>query len=296
MSSNPLEQLSKKHEFLVAIDSDGCAFDSMEIKHKECFIPPFIKHMGLQAVSKYAREACEFVNLYSKDRGANRFPAYLKALDFLAERPEVAARGGKIPALQGVRDWVKRESKLGTKTIVPEAEKTGDPDLILAAKWSQEVDDTVKAIVHGVPPFPLLRESLEKAIGQADIIVCSATPNAALQKEWEEHDIARYVGAICGQEVGSKKEILAAAIAKGWSADKIVMIGDAPGDKAAALANNCRYYPINPGAEEHSWDRFYREALDRFFAGTFAGAYEAELIAEFDAFLPEVPPWKLRRE
>jgi phosphoglycolate phosphatase-like HAD superfamily hydrolase len=296
VSSNPLETLSKKHEFLVAIDSDGCAFDSMEIKHKECFIPAFIKHMGLQAVSKYAREACEFVNLYSKDRGANRFPAYLKALDFLAERPEVKSRGAKIPALQGIRDWVKRESKLGTKTIIPEAERTGDPDLQLGAKWSQEVDDTVKAIVHGVPPFPLLRESLEKVLSKADIIVCSATPNAALQKEWEEHDIAKYVGAICGQEVGSKKEILAAAKAKGWQADKIVMIGDAPGDKAAALANSCRYYPINPGAEEQSWDRFYREGIDRFFAETFVGDYENELIAEFDAFLPEVPPWKLRRD
>lgn len=293
--SNPLDLMSKKHEFLIAIDSDGCAFDSMEIKHKECFIPPFIKHMGLQPVSKYAREACEFANLYSKDRGANRFPAYLKALDLLAERPEVKARGAKIPPLQGVREWIKRESKLGTKTVVPEAERTGDPDLQLAAKWSTEVDENVKALVHGVPPFPLLRESLEKAITQADIIVCSATPTPALQKEWEEHDIAKYVGAICGQEVGSKKEILAACITKGWSADNIVMIGDAPGDKAAALANKCRYYPINPGNEEKSWERFYNEALARFFAGTYAGAYEHELIAEFDAYLPEVPPWKVVR-
>lgn len=296
MSTNPLEQLSKKHEFLIAIDSDGCAFDSMEIKHKECFIPPFIKYMGLQPVSKYAREACEFANLYSKDRGANRFPAYLKALDLLAERPEVKARGAKIPALQGVRDWIKRESKLGTKTIVPEAEKTGDPDLQLAAKWSTEVDDNVKAMVHGVPPFPLLRESLEKGLAKADIIVCSATPTGALQKEWDEHDIGRYVGAICGQEVGSKKEILAACITKGWSPEKIVMIGDAPGDKAAALANKCHYYPINPGAEDKSWERFYQEALDRFFNDHYAGDYETELIAEFDAFLPEVPPWKLKRD
>jgi hypothetical protein len=28
-----------QHEFLVGIDSDGCVFDSMELKHKECFIP-----------------------------------------------------------------------------------------------------------------------------------------------------------------------------------------------------------------------------------------------------------------
>src|SRR6266478_8165404 len=180
MTDSPLDRFVRKHDFLIGIDSDGCAFDSMEIKHKECFIPPFIKHMGLQAVSKYARECCEFANLYSKDRGANRFPAYLKALDLLAERLQVRARGAQIPRLQGLRDWVQRETKLGTKTVVPEAQKTGDPDLQRAAAWSQEVDANVAAIVHDVPPFPLVRESLQKLLNFADIIVCSATPTPAL--------------------------------------------------------------------------------------------------------------------
>ncbi|MCA9056660.1 MAG: HAD family hydrolase, partial [Planctomycetaceae bacterium] len=71
MSQLGLGSFQKQHDFLVGIDSDGCAFDSMEIKHKECFIPAFIQYLNLQAVSKYAREACEFTNLYSKTRGAN---------------------------------------------------------------------------------------------------------------------------------------------------------------------------------------------------------------------------------
>ena len=58
-----LKNLQPNHEFLVAIDSDGCAFDSMEIKHKECFIPNFIKYFDLQPISKYAREAAEFTGL-----------------------------------------------------------------------------------------------------------------------------------------------------------------------------------------------------------------------------------------
>jgi len=37
-----LKALEKKKDFFVGIDSDGCAFDSMEIKHKECFIPNII--------------------------------------------------------------------------------------------------------------------------------------------------------------------------------------------------------------------------------------------------------------
>ena len=60
-------------DFFIGIDSDGCVFDSMEIKHKECFVPMFVKHNGLQAVSKYARQVWEFVHLYSKTRGTNRF-------------------------------------------------------------------------------------------------------------------------------------------------------------------------------------------------------------------------------
>ena len=63
-----------KYNFLIAIDSDGCAFDTMELKHKECFIPNIIKYWNLQAVSKYTRAAGEFVNLYSQWRGINRFP------------------------------------------------------------------------------------------------------------------------------------------------------------------------------------------------------------------------------
>ena len=124
MLDNSLDRFAKRYEFLIGIDSDGCAFDTMEIKHKECFIPAFIKHMGLQPVSKYAREACEFVNLYSKWRGANRFPAYLKALDLLAERPEVKKRGAAVPELKGLRDWVKRESRLGNPTLKAEVERT----------------------------------------------------------------------------------------------------------------------------------------------------------------------------
>ncbi|QDU38333.1 Phosphoglycolate phosphatase [Maioricimonas rarisocia] len=292
MSELGLGNFSKEHDFLVGVDSDGCAFDSMEIKHKECFIPNFIKHMGLQPISKYAREACEFTNLYSKTRGANRFPAYLLALDLLEERDEVKRRNVTLPRLQGVRDWVERETKLGTKTIGPEAEKTGDEDLKQAYTWSKAVDDAVNEMVHGVPPFPGVQDALAKMNAQADVIVCSATPNGALQKEWKEHGIDEFVKAICGQESGSKKESLSACKEMGYDTDKMLMIGDAPGDMKAAKAVGALFFPINPGHEEESWVRFNQEALDRFFAGTYAGEYEEKLIAEFETFLPEHPPWK----
>lgn len=293
MSDNPLDtNFQKKSEFLIGIDSDGCAFDSMEIKHKECFIPNFINYFGLQPISKYAREAAEFTNLYSKWRGANRFISYTLALDLLEERAEVQSRGVTVPKLQGVRDWIERETKLGNPTLTEEVEKTKDADLELALKWSLAVNEMIADMVHDVPPYPNVRESLQKLDPVADMIVCSATPNEALNKEWEEHDIAKYVDAICGQEAGSKKETLGQAKAFGYDSDKVLMIGDAPGDMKAAQAVGALFYPINPGAEEASWERFIGEACDKFLNGEFAGEYQEKIIAEFDSYLPELPPWK----
>ena len=70
------------------------------------------------------------------------------------------------------------------------------------------------------------------------------------------------------------------------------MIGDAPGDLKAARENNALFFPVNPGHEEKSWQRFYEEAMHKFLAGEYVGEYEASLIAEFETLLPEVPPWK----
>lgn len=287
-----LKTLNKEHNFLIGIDSDGCAFDTMEIKHKECFIPNIINSWDLQAISKYARQAAEFVNLYSKWRGINRFPALLMVFDLLAERKEVAKRGIKMPQVDSLRKWVKTETRLGNPALEQICKETGDPVLMQAFEWSKAVNKSVADIVRGVPPFPFVRESLEKMSPKADIIVVSATPGEALVREWEEHDISGFTKVIAGQEMGSKKEHLACAIDSRYDADHVLMIGDAPGDMKAAKANNAHFYPINPGDEDASWQRFYEEAFDRFINGTYAGDYEAKLIAEFEKYLPNTPPWK----
>src|SRR3990170_1096847 len=179
-----------KHKFLVGIDSDGCTFDTMELKHKECFIPHFINYNELQGVSKYAREAAEFVNLYSKSRGANRFPALVEQLDWLRRRPEVKARGVNVARPEGLIQWIATETKLGNPALEKAAAATGDPDLKQALRWSLAVNKSIAEMVRGVPPFPNVRECLDRFADQADMVVCSQTPSAALQAEWAEHGIA----------------------------------------------------------------------------------------------------------
>ena len=285
-----LRDFEPGHGFFIGIDSDGCVFDSMEIKQKECFAPMFVKHHGLQAVSKYARQVWEFVNLYSKNRGINRFPALVRALGLLRERHEAQDRDAKVPSYPALDEWIARETKLGNATLATEVER-GNNGLAQVKVWSDAVNAQIAEIVHGVPPFPLVRDCLSQALGQADLMVISQTPCDALEREWAEHDLARFVQAIAGQEMGTKTEHLQFATTGKYPADKVLMIGDAPGDHKAAKANGVLFYPILPGREEASWKRLHSEALGRFFDGTYAGDYEASLFAEFDASLPEHPSW-----
>jgi phosphoglycolate phosphatase-like HAD superfamily hydrolase len=283
-------EIRPQHDLLVAIDSDGCVFDTMELKHKECFIPEFVKHYELQAVSKYARECWEFTNLYSNTRGANRFVTLLDTLRLLGDRPEVGARGVQVSAPQAVVDWVASESRLANPALEERVRQTGDAQLVQCLAWSKAVNASIAAMVRGVPPFPLVRDCLQRLQGQCDLLVCSATPTEALQAEWREHSLAEYVVEICGQETGTKKEVLANA--RRYGAGKTLMVGDAPGDYAAAKANECLFFPIVPGREEASWKRLHDEGMDRFLSGRFAGEYQDRLLAEFDQSLPERPSWR----
>ena len=279
-------------EFFVGIDSDGCAFDTMEIKHKECFTPNHIKCWDLQAVSKYARMASEFVNLYSKWRGINRFPALVMMFDLLDEWDKVQERNVRMPDVPNLRRWIDTESKLGNPALEAYCRDHDELDMHQALAWSQAINATVADMVKGVPPFPHVRESLDKAKDVADILVCSATPHEALVREWQEHDIAQYPFSIAGQEQGKKAEHIEMASSGRYEAGKILMIGDAPGDMKAARANDALFYPICPGDEDKSWARFHDEALERFLSGAYAGGYEAALIEDFESYLPDTPPWK----
>ncbi|NIM94088.1 MAG: HAD hydrolase-like protein [Anaerolineales bacterium] len=291
-AAQPLVDLVPGHEYFVGIDSDGCAFDTMEIKQKECFIPNTVKHWGMQPVSKYTREVEEWVNLYSKWRGINRWPALVMVFDLLRDRPEVKARNFDPPQVSDLRAFIDDDnypkSDDGLRSY---KEKNPSIDLDTALAWTVGVNETIREIVRDVPPFPFLRDSLEFLSDKADMIVVSATPVEALTREWKEHRIAQYVKVIAGQELGKKALHLELATKGKYKEDHVLMIGDAPGDMKAARANNALFYPIYPGREEESWQRFYEEGLHRFLAGEYADQYEAALITEFETLLPEVPPW-----
>lgn len=288
-----LKELQPSNEFFIGIDSDGCVFDTMEIKHKECFCPNFIKSFDLQKVSKYARETWEFVNLYSKTRGVNRFLALVEAMELLGQRPEVKEWDINIPDMAPLKKWISKETRLGNPALKSYAQQVNDPIIDKALAWSLKVNKDIEDMVYGMGPFPYAEKVLPKIQEKADALVVSQTPVEALEREWEESDIKKYVHIIAGQEYGTKTEHLDLAAKGKYPDNKILMIGDAPGDLNAANANGVLFYPINPGNENQSWKRFYEEALERFFNLQYDGEYQQALKDEFNACLPEKPNWNL---
>jgi len=286
-----LREFRPRHKFLVAIDSDGCVFDNMELKHNECFIPRTISHWDLGNLSKHARAAAEFVNLYSHWRGLNRFPALIKTVDLLARWPEAMAGSPPLPDLEALRRWVARETRLGNPALQEEIARNPHPVLIRALAWSRDVNEVVARTVRWLPPIPNVRESLEALSRFADVIVSSSTSGELLLRDWGDRSLARYVRVIAGQEMGPKEEHIARASRDRYEPQRVMMIGDSPGDRKAALANHALFYPIRPGREAASWAEFLEEGVHRFRRGTFGGYFQASLSRRFEAELPREPPW-----
>ncbi len=287
-----LRSLKPDHEIFIGIDSDGCVFDSMEIKQKEFFIPNALKYFGLYPIAKQLRETWEFVNLYSVHRGVNRFPALIMVFDLLRDRVEVKDSGCRLPKLESLREWVSKETKLSNSSLLSYFKSTGDSEIEKVLVWSETVNAEIGKWLHGIPPFLNARKTIEKISCLADSIVVSQTPLEALEREWKEHEMEKSVRFIAAQEHGTKAEHIALAAKGKYPDDKIMLIGDAFGDLKAAQLNGVLFYPVIPGKEAVSWEKLFEEGLDRFIKGTYSGWYQESLLREFKKSLPDTPPWK----
>ncbi len=286
-----LKNMRPNHTAFVGVDSDGCVFDTMDIKQKQCFHGQIVAQWRLEPIERLVRETAEFVNLHSKSRGRNRFLCLVETMDRLRRRPEAIASDAPIPALTDLKAFIASGAALGHPALEQAARETGSAELAAVLDWSLQVNAAIEATVKNVPPFPWARECLELMGKSADLVCVSQTPYEALAREWAENGLQSAVRAIAGQELGTKSEHIALATSGRYAPDRILMIGDAPGDRKAARDNGALFYPIVPAREAESWERLYREGFERFLAGSFAGDYEERLAAAFDAALPDIPPW-----
>ena len=290
--SNPqceLKSLPKRHDRLICIDSDGTVFDTMTAKHR-CFRDCLIRCFGFRGHdAECAAEVWDVVNLYSVHRGENRFRSLLVVFDALRER------GVAVPDTSRLRAWTAREPRLGNPALRAFLECEPDEEMSLIYHWSRESDEAIAASVYGIAPFPHVRETLARASAEADVMVVSHTPCATLDREWTEHGLSRSVMFLAGQECGSKTEQIRRVSEEKYPPERILMIGDSPGDLAAAHANRAFFFPVVPGREPESWRELAEEGLSRFFAGSFAGAYQERLLHGFQKVFVPFPAGKSDR-
>jgi phosphoglycolate phosphatase-like HAD superfamily hydrolase len=290
-----LTDMKRTKDYLVCIDSDGCLLDNMELKHKECFCPAVVNVWNLQGASKYVREVHEWVNLYSRSRGWNRFPAVVRTLELSYARSELKERGYIMPNLKPLKMWIEETPVLSAVAIDEYARKCPDCDplLLQAAQWSREVDANIAHIVRNILPFPGVREAVLKLREFADVVVVSATPHDALVRELTAVGIAPLMTAIAGQELGTKSQSIRKAMSHGYAADHVLKIGDAPSDYEAARDNGVLFNPIVAGKERDSWNNVLEVSSVKFRNGTFKGKYQDEILKDFFATLAEEPHWKI---
>ncbi len=291
-SVEQLRGFTPRHDSFVGVDSDGCVFDSMAVKQQQFFHPLIIQTWALEPVAAALRECAEFVNLQSVWRGQNRFLALLKTFELLGARADVLAAGVPLPRLDTFRAYLAAGLPLGNPSLQAYLAAHPDESLALVLAWSLGVNREIETKMARNPAFPHVREALARLHATSDTIVVSQTPEEALVKEWREQQLDGYVSLIAGQELGTKCEHLQMAATARYPAQRILLIGDAPGDRQAAQAAGVLFYPINPGAEAASWQHFLDEGYARFLAERYAGAYQTELIAAFEARLPRQPPWE----
>lgn len=272
-----ITSFEKEKDFLVCVDSDGCAIDTMEIKHRECFGPAVLEIWPeLEPLREEFLTLWNQLNLYSMTRGINRFKGLVLSFEKMAEKYQ------GIEDLSSLKAWTVEMTSLSNPTLEAALERTGDPVLQKALMWSQRVNERIGALQDADHPFEHVADGLATVQELADIAIVSSANGAAVDEEWTKHGLDAHVNVLCGQEAGSKAHCIGVLRSAGnYPEDRVLMIGDAPGDLAAAESNGVLFYPIIPGDEAASWKRLIDEALGRFIRGDYAGDYEKMLITAY---------------
>jgi phosphoglycolate phosphatase-like HAD superfamily hydrolase len=278
---NEIANFEKTKEFLICIDSDGSAIDTMTEKHQKAFGPEAVKVWGLESIKDVFLKKWDKVNLYSNTRGINRFKGLVKTFN------DLKAEGYDLPAITRIQQWVEKSSELSNPSLKREIEKSeSKEELKLALQWSQQVNKKISELEKDIKKvFKGVKESLIEISSKADIAVVSSANQEALLDEWESYSLQEHVKIILGQEAGSKADNIKDLKQKEYKTKNILMIGDAPGDLRAAEINDVSFYPIIPTEEEESWSVFLEQAADKFFAGNYQGEYENKLIERFKFIL-----------
>lgn len=269
----------KQNDFLVCVDSDGCAMDTMDIKHERFFGPFSADVFGIEDRETYL-EDWNRINLFSSTRGVNRFKALVMALQ------NAQKRGEDVGDITALTEWAETASSLSNGAIEEILKNTPSEDFEKTLDWSQRVNHAIETELVGEDhPFEGAKDGLAAITKLTDVAIVSSANKEAVESEWERHELLDSVDAFYAQDRGTKAEAIADLLTKGYEKKHVLMVGDAPGDEAAAEKNGVYFFPILFGQEKACWDRLVNEAMPKLLNGEFTGEYQATLKKDFHELL-----------
>lgn len=268
-------EFEKKKDFLVCVDSDGCAMDTMDCKHIQCFGPCMVEEWGLETWEQPILARWNEINLYTMTRGINRFKGLAMAL---SEINEACCR---IEGVERFAEWTETARELSNDSVAKAAKTEHNPCFTKALSWSKKVNAAINALPDSTKKaYDGVLEGLQEAHRFADVAVVSSANKEAVEEEWERCGLLPHVDILCCQDMGSKAHCIAQLKALGYAPDHILMVGDAPGDKDAAEKNQVFYYPILVKRESQSWQELRDIGFAKLQGGTYAD-YELEKKRQF---------------
>lgn len=265
----------KKHDYLVCIDSDGCAMDTMNVKHLKCFGPEWIRQYGLEEVKQEGLEYWNKVNLYSGTRGINRFKGLALGLLWAKDK------GYEIEGVEDFVIWTKEAEELSNPSLLAACQRVNNPCMEHALLWSIHVNRAITELPKEDKPFAHVKETMDAMCLQADLAAVSSANGEAVETEWSEHGLKEDCRTLLSQEAGSKAFCIGKLLESGYAPKKTLMVGDAMGDLDSARRNGVWFFPIVVNKEGESWLRLKEEAFPKLLAGTFEEEYQNRLLKEF---------------
>lgn len=272
-----LSEYKKKKEFLICVDSDGCAMDTMDIKHIRCFGPCMVNEWGLEQWKEEILKRWNEINLYTMTRGINRYKGLSVALQ------EIHGKYTQIEDLDTLVQWVKESPELSNAALQRAIDNKDSISLKKALSWSKAVNESINRLPEEEKvPFEGVKEALAFAHGKADVAIVSSANLGAVLEEWERFGLLEHTDIVLAQDAGSKAYCIGELLKAGYDKEHVLMCGDAPGDLDAAKQNGVFYYPILVRHERESWMEFREKAVGKLMDGTYGGDYQQ---SKTEAFL-----------
>jgi phosphoglycolate phosphatase-like HAD superfamily hydrolase len=259
----PFELFEKRKDYLICVDSDGCAMDTMDIKHKRSFGPCMVEEWQLGKWKEEILIRWNQINLYSMTRGINRFKGLAMALK------EINDRFIEIDGIDDLVNWTGETPELSNRAVEEAYNQTGKIIFGKALAWSKSVNTSINALTdEDKKPFEGVAAGLKVVHTYGDVAVVSSANRDAVEQEWERCGLLEHVDILLCQDAGSKAHCIKELRKKGYAPNHIIMVGDAPGDLDAAKKNGIYFYPILVRKEEKSWSSIH-VAIESLIKGEY---------------------------